>query len=344
MTKKLNDILNGVKSSKIETPDVSNIYKWNGKDGEKFVGKHKIEKHDDCVGNSDDVYKGKTKKSEYKRQSDDVYEEVEDLEEKYEGFKKLKGELAAKGAKTPGALAAWIGRKKYGKEKFQKAAASDHKMKEDASCSGKSKKKLLFDKEMKESSCSTPSSMNKNPFSSTTGSNTGKETTPKKETATIPKSLSKIVTKEDVKNLDEISRKKALNYAVAATNRASEIDKQIPYRTKANSEKYDDSRKEKSKRLAGAKLAVDKYYKRAKVPATEEVEIQETAPPNPKIEKWIKANKSRFVKEYGKEKGMEVLYAKAWKMHNESSPATTTDYAGPGAAGWTTGRMDTGTL
>lgn len=74
--------------------------------------------------------------------------------------------------------------------------------------------------------------------------------------------------------------------------------------------------------------------------------LDEVAPPNPKIEKWIKSNKERFVKEYGKEKGMQVLYAKAWKMHgqSESGSATNTDYTGPGAAGWTTGRLDVGTL
>ena len=74
--------------------------------------------------------------------------------------------------------------------------------------------------------------------------------------------------------------------------------------------------------------------------------LDEVAPPNPKIEKWIKANKERFVKEYGKEKGTQVLYAKAWKMHgqSESGAATETDYAGPGAAGWSTGRHDVGTL
>lgn len=44
----------------------------------------------------------------------------------YEGFKKLKGQLASKGAKNPGALAAYIGRKKYGKNKFEKAA-DEHK-------------------------------------------------------------------------------------------------------------------------------------------------------------------------------------------------------------------------
>lgn len=77
----------------------------------------------------------------------------------------------------------------------------------------------------------------------------------------------------------------------------------------------------------------------------EEIEtVNEVAPPNPKIEKWIKANKERFVKEYGKEKGTQVLYAKAWKMHgqSESGGATNTDYTG-GTLG-STGRLDVGTL
>jgi hypothetical protein len=38
-------------------------------------------------------------------------------------FKKLVKELSAKGAKNPGALAASIGRKKYGAKKFQEMAA-----------------------------------------------------------------------------------------------------------------------------------------------------------------------------------------------------------------------------
>jgi hypothetical protein len=77
-----------------------------------------------------------------------------------------------------------------------------------------------------------------------------------------------------------------------------------------------------------------------------EEDIQEVAPPSKKIESWIKSNKERFIKQYGKEKGTQVLYAKAWKMHgqSESGPATNTDYAGPGAAGWSTGRLDVGTL
>lgn len=47
----------------------------------------------------------------------------------YEGFSKLKGELAhEKGVRNPGAVAAAIGRKKYGAKKFQHAAATGTKM------------------------------------------------------------------------------------------------------------------------------------------------------------------------------------------------------------------------
>ena len=47
----------------------------------------------------------------------------------YEGFAKLKGKIAAKGdVRDPGAVAAAIGQKKYGKKAFQKSAASGTKM------------------------------------------------------------------------------------------------------------------------------------------------------------------------------------------------------------------------
>jgi histidyl-tRNA synthetase len=42
-------------------------------------------------------------------------------------YRKLVKELAAKGAKEPRALAAYIGRKKYGKAKFQEMAAKGRK-------------------------------------------------------------------------------------------------------------------------------------------------------------------------------------------------------------------------
>ena len=46
----------------------------------------------------------------------------------YVGFKNLVKSLSGK-VRNPGAVAASIGRKKYGKKKFQKAAAEGKKMK-----------------------------------------------------------------------------------------------------------------------------------------------------------------------------------------------------------------------
>ena len=42
----------------------------------------------------------------------------------YIGFKSLEKKLAKGGASNPGALAAYIGRKKYGAKRFNKAAAA----------------------------------------------------------------------------------------------------------------------------------------------------------------------------------------------------------------------------
>lgn len=44
----------------------------------------------------------------------------------------------------------------------------------------------------------------------------------------------------------------------------------------------------------------------------EEDILTEKAPPG--MEKWVLSNKERFVKKYGKKKGIGVLYATAWKM------------------------------
>jgi hypothetical protein len=46
----------------------------------------------------------------------------------YEGFKAVEASAARSGARNPAAVAAAAGRKKYGKARFQKAAAAGHKM------------------------------------------------------------------------------------------------------------------------------------------------------------------------------------------------------------------------
>lgn len=58
-------------------------------------------------------------------------EEFDAIAEAYMGFEKTTKALAAKGAKNPKALAAWIGRNKYGKKKFQAAAAKGKKLGEE---------------------------------------------------------------------------------------------------------------------------------------------------------------------------------------------------------------------
>ena len=54
--------------------------------------------------------------------------ELDAIADAYMGFNKTTKALASKGAKNPEALAAYIGRKKYGKEKFQAAAAAGKKL------------------------------------------------------------------------------------------------------------------------------------------------------------------------------------------------------------------------
>jgi len=44
----------------------------------------------------------------------------------------------------------------------------------------------------------------------------------------------------------------------------------------------------------------------------EEAIMTEKAPPG--MEPWVKANKKRFINQYGKKKGLGVVYATAWKM------------------------------
>jgi hypothetical protein len=76
------------------------------------------------------------------RDKHDNYDKVEEsqLDEKYMGFEKTKAAVAKGGAKDPGAVAASIGRKKYGKEKFQKAAAAGKKLGEEKDLPGKQDK------------------------------------------------------------------------------------------------------------------------------------------------------------------------------------------------------------
>ena len=82
------------------------------------------------------------KEEPVKQEPQKIYESVEaqgsvmagvksveaNLQEKYMGFKKVAAAAKKGGARDPEAVAAAIGRKKYGKKAFQKAAAAGKKM------------------------------------------------------------------------------------------------------------------------------------------------------------------------------------------------------------------------
>jgi len=73
---------------------------------------------------------GAVKKAGLKKGGEKEMAEIETA--KYMGFNKLKKSLAAKGARSPEALAAWIGRRKYGEKKFAKATGKDKTLKKSA--------------------------------------------------------------------------------------------------------------------------------------------------------------------------------------------------------------------
>jgi hypothetical protein len=331
MAKSLNDILKGVNKSKEVPNDLSNLaMSPEGNKGEiDFAKKHKIQKHEDRVGNGDDVYNAsKIKTAPYKKQDQKVYEENEELDEKYLGFKKLKASIAAKGGvRDPGAVAAAIGRKKYGKEKFQAAAAKGKKLGEETECNHSSKGARC---EMH-----------------------GDAACPGTEPKDTPKKGQKVLLDKQVKEgriEDDAQRRAAKKLSDIAKSSNVPVTKLKPGKKSYNQLKSTGSMFGGARQFAAglSKRDIESGERGSsvgKAKLKEEI-VNEVAPPNPKIEAWIKSNKERFVKEYGKEKGMQVLYAKAWKMHGqaESGAATETDYAGPGAAGWSTGRHDVGTL
>jgi hypothetical protein len=78
-----------------------------------------------------------------KNEETETTEEVEQVEEKYMGFKAVMASAKKGGARNPAAVAAAIGRKKYGKEKFQAMAAAGKKaMKEGMDAVGREDKDI----------------------------------------------------------------------------------------------------------------------------------------------------------------------------------------------------------
>jgi hypothetical protein len=341
MAKNLKDILTGVRSSKVEAPDLKDLVmspKGN-KATLDFTGDKKyngIETHDyphDAEAAFKGLKGGGKQTTKYKFQSAKVYEEVETVDEKYSGFQKTKQALAAKGAKDPAALAAWIGRKKYGKAKFQAAAAAGKKLGEDATCNHTTEGNMC--EVHGKAACPTEDDVNTQPK--------GKKDSKGREYLADKKKWM-----EEGRIEDDAQRKAAKKLSDIAKSSNVPVTKLKPGKKSYNQIKSTGQMFGGARQFAAglSKRDIESGDRGSSVGKAKlkEEEISEVAPPNPKIEKWINSNKERFVKEYGKEKGMQVLYAKAWKMHgqSESGGATNTPYTG-GTLG-STGRLDVGTL
>ena len=78
-----------------------------------------------------DSGKRKAKRTSKATVAEKAYEQVKKTSKPGEGrrFKALSKALASKGAENPDALSAWIGRRKYGKERFQQMAAKGRRKK-----------------------------------------------------------------------------------------------------------------------------------------------------------------------------------------------------------------------
>lgn len=332
---------------------------------EELTGRGKLGNLDDAIGKKMDYYKLKSKRSDAlasmashrkdsdktspdsdyrfaKQQSKDfrkaykkmeVKEEESSIDEKYMGFQKTEKALAAKGAKNPSALAAWIGRKKYGKTKFQAAAAKSKKLGESEAKCNHTGLGVMCELHGKD------------------------QCPPGIEPKDVPKFGQKVLLDKKSKiaegRVEDVAHKKTTKELAAL---AAASNKPV---TKLKPGKKDYNQLKSTGQMFGGARSFNASLSKRDIEAggdkrgssvgratVKEEDIQEVAPPDPKIEAWIKSNKERFIKQYGKEKGMQVLYGKAWNMHgqSESGTATNTDYTGPGAAGWTTGRLDVGTL
>lgn len=308
----------GVKSSKIEPMDLKDLDK--SPDGAKLDAKyHKIEKHADRAGNGDDVYKGTTKEAPYKKAK--VAEEVENIDEiskrkviKYlntlSAKEKAEREEGKKSQSFPDAIDGTKKPSTYNKKRAVGRSLASEKLIGDARVNAT--EEVDLDEGNKENKAKKKEVMGDRPKEKTK-----KEFDPREFFSAARRG----------RKVDEAA---ACNHTMEGVMCEIHGESACP---------SDDKKDYKDKK--GRRLLIDKKK-------IAEAIMNEVAPPDPKIEKWVKANKERFVKEYGPKKGMEVLYATAWKRHGKSesgtSPATETDYAGPGAAGWTTGRHDVGTL
>ncbi len=247
------------------------------------------------------------------------------LSEKYMGFKKTVSAIKkGSSAENPEAVAAAIGRKKYGKAAFQKAAAAGKKMGEDAAENIPNEESL---EEKWGGDYSTPEAR-KGMFKGKT------EADLKKQLSNLKK------TGPHEKGSKEYTKMKQLQFAIRAKSGWGKVAEEQVDESHSNRDSdkqwFDDINDWKA---AVKKIAYDKFEASTgrvfngdelvadwdSAPMSDpddevmtrgwvkvsESELEEVAAPGQ--EAWIKKNKQHFIDQYGKKKGLEVLYATAWK-------------------------------
>ena len=223
----------------------------------------------------------------------DIMEAVRSLEEKYMGFKKTVAAIEKGGsAENPEAVAAAIGRKKYGKKKFQKAAAAGKKLGED-----------------------TNEAIDPTVANALVGLATGAAMVPAHHLGQkLGKKAADWLDKREAKKLKKGVKEGEYDpapvdpEAVAKRKRLQAIkDRQEAEREHGDDYKSN-VRTVKGKAYGGA----------AQKDAPEADDLDEVAPPGAKAERMVKHIKKGYAKD-GKltkrEKG--IAYATAWKAHNK---------------------------
>jgi hypothetical protein len=285
--KLLSDKLKGVKKSEVDSPDLDDLlmdpdHMQGTKD---FVKKyHKIQKHADRVGNTDAPYTASKGQAKYARQNDDMYEAADcscDHDEDSCSVHSKKGKKLLLGGKK-GSMREHA--ELSGLDAMPGAAPSG--MVKNAESTWKNAEQY-FDK----------------PPTQLTGQ--GKPFLPKMS-ETVREAVREIQD-EALANLQE------KNWIAGAIKHPGALHKElgVPADEKIPAAKLDAAAKK------GGKEGMRARFAKTLRKMHEEEEVMEEAPPSKNSEEWIKKNKSRFTKEYGKKKGESILYGKAWNDYKE---------------------------
>ena len=315
------------------------------------------------------------------------------LSEKYMGFKKTVAAIKKGGsAENPEAVAAAIGRKKYGKAAFQKAAAAGKKMGEAEELVTPEKREQYRNlaKQLKKSGADATTAFQKGgeelgifkkdlrstkedaaeniPNEESLEEKWGGDySTPEarkgmfkgKTEADLKKQLSNLKkTGPHEKGSKEYTKMKQLQFAIRAKSGWGKVAESVmdvvrqtyddsvtewPLGTPIEDiiQSWADDIRERTGKNVSTKTLEKLYHEYAKQDyekltgkrsrGVAEEQVDEVSAPGQ--EAWIKKNKQHFIDQYGKKKGLEVLYATAWKRSKKDEDIASMGVGGMGSMG-----------